>query len=133
MLRVGDRSTADGGIRWPDNGGAVPGTQVTFTDPQAFVDTFGGRLDRVGEPRGSFLGAPPGALWPERAITPDTLEARVNSYVLDPMIAAATGVEVHVSEVAPAFGQPGGGLQVQFFRGADAVSVAELERWRVLR
>ncbi len=118
--------TPDGNVRWPDNGGAVPGTKVVFNDAAAFTAAFGAWLDRVGEPTGYFLGVPPGTPWEQRSITPDTLGGKVFGYALDPTAASREGIEIHVSRVAPAFGQPGGGIQVQFLRGRAELTVNDL-------
>lgn len=126
-------TTADGAVRWPANGGSVPGTRLVFEDAGAFTEVFGDQLDRVGRPSGQYLGVPPGATWSERAITPDTLAQAVHRYEIDRAAASRAGVEIHVSQVAPAFGQPGGGIQVRFFKDDEALTVEMLVEDGVLR
>jgi hypothetical protein len=123
----------NGDLRWPPNDGAVAGTKVEFTDPSAYVGTFGDELDRVGAPTGTYLGVPPGTSWPERALPPDTLGKDVPRYTFDPGAARQNGVTIETSQVAPAFGQPGGGLQVLLKQEGEALSVRRLIELGVLR
>ena len=115
-----------GQIRRPLNGGAVPGTKIIFDDPTVFAEMFGTELDRIGEPRGFFLGIPPGTPWAQRSLTPDTLGSRVFQYFFDAAAASREGVEIRVSQVARAFGQPGGGIQVQFLLDGVGVPVNDM-------
>ncbi|MDM8084225.1 TNT domain-containing protein [Cellulomonas cellasea] len=93
---------------------------------------FGTELDRVGEPHGFFLGIPPETPWAQRSLTPDTLGSDVYQYTFDAVAAAREGVEIQVSHVAKAFGQPGGGIQVQFLENGVGVRVNEMLRRGVL-
>ena len=62
-------------------------------------------LDRVGEPVGSFL-APAGTAFDARALAPGAGASNVYVYeVIKPLL-------VLEGEIAPAFGQPGGGVQI---------------------
>ncbi|MDM8084222.1 TNT domain-containing protein [Cellulomonas cellasea] len=115
-----------GHIRRPLNDGAVPGTKFIFDDPTVFAEMFGTELDRIGEPRGFFLGIPPGTPWAQRSLTPDTLGSRVFQYFFDAAAASREGVEIQVSQVARAFGQPGGGIQVQFLLDGVGVPVNDM-------
>jgi uncharacterized protein YukE len=97
-------SKADGSIDWPVNHGA-DGPRVVVELPAGTV------LDRFGSPGGDFLsplgpdGKPYG--FGERAILPDSLGKGYHVYVLDkPLL-------VELSQVAPAFDQPGGARQLQ--------------------
>ncbi|WP_456789720.1 glycohydrolase toxin TNT-related protein [Cellulomonas sp. P5_C5] len=36
------------------------------------------------------------------------------------------GVTIEVSEIAPAFGRPGGGIQVRFMKGGRSITVRDL-------
>ncbi|MDM8084224.1 TNT domain-containing protein [Cellulomonas cellasea] len=110
--------------------GAVPGTKIVFEDPTLFAEMFGTELDRVGEPGGSFLGVPPGTPWAQRSLTPDTLGSAVHQYTLDATASARHGVTIQVSQVAEAFAQPGGGIQVQFLQHGGRVSVSEMSGTR---
>ncbi|WP_066587947.1 TNT domain-containing protein [Cellulomonas timonensis] len=115
-----------GELRRPLNDGAVPGTKIIFEDPTLFAEMFGTKLDRVGKPGGVFLGVPPGTPWAQRSLTPDTLGSRVFQYAFDAAAAAREGVEIQVSQVAKAFGQPGGGIQVQFLQDGAEVIVQKM-------
>ena len=62
-------------------------------------------LDQVGEPVGSFL-APAGTAFDARALAPGAGASNVYVYeVIKPL-------PVLEGEIAPAFGQPGGGVQI---------------------
>ena len=62
-------------------------------------------LDRIGEPVGSFL-APAGTAFDARALAPGAGASNVYVYeVIKPL-------PVLEGEIAPAFGQPGGGVQI---------------------
>lgn len=95
---------ADGSIDWPVNHGA-DGPRVVVELPAGTV------LDRFGSPGGDFLsplrpdGQPYG--FGERAILPDSLGKGYHVYVLDKPLM------VELSQVAPAFDQPGGARQLQ--------------------
>lgn len=56
----------------------------------------------------------------------------VHDYTFDPGV-LPLGVTIEVAEVAPAFGRPGGGMQVLFMKGTEPVDVLELTRRKVLR
>ncbi|GEK23166.1 TNT domain-containing protein [Cellulomonas xylanilytica] len=124
-------TTAGGGVRWPPNRGAVSGTRVQFTDADRFVDSYGEKFDRVGRPSGAFLGIPPGASFGSRALPPSTLDESLTSYTFNRR-ALPPDVTIEVSQIAPAFGRPGGALQVRFIKDGKAVTVEELVGWGVL-
>ncbi|WP_309133731.1 glycohydrolase toxin TNT-related protein [Cellulomonas sp.] len=116
---------ADGTIRWPPNDGAVPGSKHEFTSTSDFRNAYGDGLDRVGLPDGSYLGFPPGAPWGDRALFPSSLDDPVDAYRLAGDL--PDGWRIQVSEIAPAFGQPGGGMQVLVFNDKNkTVPVTEL-------
>lgn len=114
----------NGSVRWPPNAGAVPGTRVVFDDADKFVEIYGDQFDRVGGPAGYYLGIPPGTPFVERALPPGLLEMRMHEYVFTGEL--PPGVTIEISEIAPAFGQPGGGLQVQFMDGASPIRIEDL-------
>ena len=89
--------------------------------------------DRIGGPGGSCLGRD-GDLFHERAVPPDRLDYVRTSFDIDIDRARQVGTRAEQSRVAPAFGQPGGGTQYQFFRpGHDTpLSQRELEDLGVL-
>ncbi|SDZ06818.1 Short repeat-containing protein of unknown function [Amycolatopsis xylanica] len=100
--------TGTGEWKWSDaapNYGQVPGTL------KAYRPVKGEIWDRFGEPRGKNL-SPDGVPYEQRAIPPTNLTAGYHRYIWlkdwDPAAGAAD-----VSQIAPAFGQPGGGLQFQ--------------------
>jgi len=65
----------------------------------------GTRLDRYGEPGGSFL-APKGTPYGERALAPGAKSEKYYEYeVVKPL-------PVMQGKIAPAFGEPGGGIQI---------------------
>jgi hypothetical protein len=91
--------------RWPDNDGAVPGSERAVTLPPGTV------LDRFGAEGGRFLspmdtdGQP--YHYGERAIFPDNAEVGYHVYVVDD----PNGLPGTLADVAPALGQDGGGRQ----------------------
>jgi hypothetical protein len=111
----------DGSPRYPSHGGAVPGTRVTFTDPVTYLAENGNRLDRIGDLDGSYLGVMENgrpASFEQRGLPIDSLEEPYSNYTFSPdaaMLMTQDGIEIQTSRIAEAFGQPGGGLQVQFF------------------
>ncbi|WP_196250771.1 TNT domain-containing protein [Cellulomonas sp. JZ18] len=79
----------------------------------------------MGLPNGSYLGFPPGAPWGDRALFPSSLDDPVDAYRLAGDL--PDGWRIQVSEIAPAFGQPGGGMQVLVFNDKNkTVPVTEL-------
>ncbi|MDD2029994.1 TNT domain-containing protein [Pseudomonas sp. 39167] len=89
---------ADGSWDWPKNLGFA-GSPVKNTLP------VGTKLDRYGGPEGSFL-SPLGVPFDQRSLAPGSRAGEYYQYeVLKPM-------PVVQGEIAPAFGQPGGGTQI---------------------
>lgn len=120
----------NGDVRWPPNRGAVTGSRVEFDDADRFMELYGDQFDRVGYPGGEYLGVPPGATWGQRGLPPGHLDRPVHDYGYSGVL--PEGVTIEVSEIAPAFGQPGGGIQVRFMEDGEALSVDELIRRGVL-
>jgi len=89
---------ADGGWNWPKNLG-FEGNPVKTTIP------VGTRLDRYGEPNGSFL-APKGTPYEQRALAPGGKADKYYEYEVIKPLPAIQG------KIAPAFGEPGGGIQI---------------------
>ncbi|MFJ2990942.1 hemagglutinin repeat-containing protein [Collimonas sp. NPDC087041] len=88
----------NGGWDWPPNLGFV-GQKTEATLP------VGTQLDRIGDPSGSFL-APAGSSYESRALAPGSGASVVYQYeVIKPL-------PVVQGEIAPAFGQQGGGTQI---------------------
>lgn len=83
---------------WPKNLG-FKNDSVSTTLP------IGTRLDRYGNPTGSFL-SPEGVRFEKRALAPGSGAEKYYKYeVIKPL-------PVKQGEIAPAFGQPGGGIQI---------------------
>lgn len=123
----GDR-TSDGSLewRWPDNDGAVPGTEVRR--PITSDDTF--VLDRIGGGGGTYF-SPLDTPFGQRALPPDRLNFDRQAWVVDtdnPLVKHGL-VEVESSQIAPAFGQPGGGVQYRFV-DSDGVPIPQ---WQLER
>lgn len=83
---------------WPANMG-FKGQKVEVTLP------VGTRLDRVGEASGSFL-SPAGTGFEQRALAPGTGASPVYQYEVVKPLPVVQG------EIAPAFGETGGGVQI---------------------
>jgi len=83
---------------WPLNQGFKNGEKFELTLP------IGTMLDRVGEPNGAFT-APTGTPFEQRALAPGSGRDSYYQYeVIKPL-------PVYAGEIAPAFGQAGGGTQ----------------------
>ena len=94
---------------WPTDDGAVPGSRE-------YVDASGvPQMDRIGGPNGSYF-TDEGLPMSERSLPPDRLNFDRFSWDIDrshPDLEDGT-VRVERSEVAPHFGQEGGGVQYRF-------------------
>ena len=106
----------DGNLIYPGNDGAVQGTRVTYTDVDAFRRDYGDTLDRFGGDGGTYF-APEGTTFESRGLPGGSLSTPYRAFGLADQL--PRGVRIEVSEVAPAFGQPGGGIQVQFVHDTD--------------
>ncbi|EHW9803213.1 contact-dependent inhibition effector tRNA nuclease [Escherichia coli] len=89
---------ANGGWDWPKNLGFEG-------EPIKTIIPVGTRLDRYGEPTGSFL-APKGTPYEQRALAPGTKAEKYYEYEVIKPLPAIQG------KIAPAFGEPGGGIQI---------------------
>lgn len=108
--------------RWPADDGAVPGTRETVSPADV------PRMDRIGGGAGTYF-TDDGAGMGSRSLPPDRLNFDRSSWNIDrahPDLADGS-VRIERSEVAPHFGQEGGGVQYRFLdsRG-DPLSQAEL-------
>ncbi|GAA1811062.1 glycohydrolase toxin TNT-related protein [Agromyces neolithicus] len=103
-------TNADGRPIYPGNDGGTPGSFVEFHDLDAFIANYGDLLDRMGGPAGDFLSFP-GTPFEHRALPPSNLSSPYFTYEFGGSMPAGTRIEV--SEIAPAFGRDGGGLQVR--------------------
>ncbi len=89
---------ANGGWDWPKNLG-FEGDPVKTTIP------VGTRLDRYGDPNGSFL-APKGTPYEQRALAPGAKAEKYYEYEVIKPLPAIQG------KIAPAFGEPGEGSNI---------------------
>lgn len=110
-----------GAIHWPPEDGFVSGTQKTETLHA------GMRLDRYGNPAGSFL-APESDSFPSRALAPHSELAPYYVYeVIDDF-------EVTLGKIAPWFDQPGGGTQIIKYKpNGRPYSIEELIELKVIK
>lgn len=108
---------------YPGNNGAVDGSRHTFTDMASFRAVHGDTLDRMGGHGGDFL-SPEGVPFEHRALPGSNLLQPYHVFRLADEL--PDGVRIEVSDVAPAFGQPGGGVQLQFVSDAKVFTVDEL-------
>jgi len=84
--------------KYAPNGGAVSGTQQVITLPQ------GTKVDRYGPPSGTYL-SPEGVPYDARALPPGAKADGYSQYTVNKPFT------VEKAEIAPAFDQPGGGVQ----------------------
>jgi hypothetical protein len=132
------REVQDNGDVWdkyPPNAGAVPYTRVRFDSMEAVVEHFGSNVDRVGAPHGEYLGIMEDGVpapFEARGLPISSLEKPYFQYELTGTL--PEGWSVEVSEIAPAFGRDGGGMQLVVFNSAGRpVSVENLIKGKVLR
>lgn len=103
------------------NDGKVPGSE-SIVDPSDVP-----RMDRIGGPNGAYF-ADDGAMMSERSLPPDRLNFERSSWDIDrshPDLQDGS-VRIERSEVAPAFGQEGGGSQYRFL-DADGTPLSQAE------
>ena len=103
---------ADGSYRYPGNDGAVPGSRIDFDSVAEFKAQYSDVLDRMGRQTGDFMSLP-GTPFDHRGLPGSNLEGGKGSPYLTMRIVGdlPPGMKIEVSEVAPAFGREGGGLQ----------------------
>ena len=85
---------------------------MLYDDPAAFTTAYGDAFDRIGGEGGGFLGVPPGTPCAQRSLAPCSLGADAHAYTSTGKL--PEDVRIEVSRIAPAFGQPGGGVQARF-------------------
>jgi hypothetical protein len=114
----------DGTPNYPGNDGAVVGRRIDFTNVDEFRANYGDLLDRMGGDRGSFMSFPD-TPFEYRALPGSSLNAPYSTLELSGQL--PPGARIEVSEIDPAFGQPGGGLQVRVLDvHGDPMSITEL-------
>lgn len=121
---------------YPPNDGAVPGSRVMYDDVSAYLRDFGNQFDRIGGDNGKYLGVMTDGIAPSfemRSLPVSSLSLEYNSFRLNDL---PEGWTIEVSEIAPAFGRDGGGLQVLVYddlgdalRVKDLLENGVLERW----
>lgn len=128
-IRVTGDPDAPTDWRWPDNAGAVPGSErIVVAGP-------GMRVDRIGGKGGDFF-TDPGTPFSQRSLPPDRLELELRDWEVraDHPALRDGSVRLEVSEVAPWFGQPGGGLQYRFLdEKGDPIPNWQLENAKVVK
>lgn len=106
----------------------MPGTQrVVVPEP-------GMRMERIGGKGGEYF-TEPGTPFSQRSLPPDRLEYDLRDWEVkaDHPALRDGSVRLEVSEVAPWFGQPGGGLQFRFLDAkGDAIPNWKLEDAKVV-
>ena len=117
-------------LRYPGNEGAVDGRRLDFSSAEEFQAHYGDVLDRMGDERGGYLSLP-GTTFEERALPPGSLNQPYLTMRLTGELPPNTVIEV--SEVAPAFGQQGGGLQIRILDSSgQAMSITELRKQGII-
>ncbi|WP_024447296.1 TNT domain-containing protein [Mycolicibacterium iranicum] len=89
---------------------AIPGTVRVLGLDELKSELDGLVLDRLGHPGGGWL-SPDGTSYEERALPPSSLEKDYYRYLVNTSVPLPDGWSIEASEVAPWFGQPGGGVQ----------------------
>jgi len=126
---------------YPPNAGAVPGSRVEYNSMEAFVRDYGipdrgvVPVDRLGKVDGDYLAVMPNdhpASFEQRSLPIYNLTQPYHQYGLTGTL--PDGWKIEVSEVAPAFGREGGGIQVLVVDSDGAnVLVSRLEKMGLLR
>jgi hypothetical protein len=116
----------DGSLRYPGNEGAVLGRRLDFTSVAEFQAQYNDMLDRMGDDNGKFMSMVD-TPFEQRALPPGSLSAPYTTLQLTGEL--PSGYRIEISQVEPAFGQPGGGQQVRILDpNGQALSIADLKR-----
>jgi Tuberculosis necrotizing toxin len=117
-------------LRYPGNDGAVVKRRLDFTDVNEFKTHYGDVLDRFGGENGKYF-SPDGTPFEARALPPGSLG---QPYVRMRLGELPPNWKIEVSEVAPAFGRDGGGLQIRVLDNeGQAVTMAELRKQGIVK
>ena len=117
-------------LRYPGNEGAVPKRRLDFTDVEEFKAHYGDILDRFGGENGKYF-SPDGTPFEARALPPGSLG---QPYVRMRLGDLPPNWKIEVSEVAPAFGREGGGMQIRILdNNGQAVTMAELRKQGIVQ
>jgi Tuberculosis necrotizing toxin len=120
----------NGDLRYPDNDGAVAGHRLHFTDVAEFQKHYGDALDRLGGDGKYF--SPEGTSFEDRALAPGSLGDPYHRLQLTGELPPNWKIEV--SQVAPAFGREGGGLQIRILDANDqAMRMSVLQELGILK
>ena len=130
-----DCRNANGDEIWPYEGdgnvrdGMDSGTVETFWRVADYLERYGVRLDRVGDPRGAYLFVVSGlrpAAFAERSISPNAARLPYHRYRVAGR-EMSSGWRIETGQVVCAHGARGGGQQVLFRDSSNQlVSVEEL-------
>ncbi|HJY46487.1 MAG TPA: TNT domain-containing protein [Propionibacteriaceae bacterium] len=117
-------------LRYPGNEGAVVGRRLDFTSVEEFQAHYGDVLDRLGAEDGRYMSLPETS-FEARALPPGSLNDPLLTMRLTGELPPNTVIEV--SEVAPAFGRKGGGLQIRILdSNGQAMRVTELRQQGII-
>jgi hypothetical protein len=117
-------------LRYPGNEGAVVGRRLDFSSVDEFQAHYGDVLDRLGAEDGSYMSLPE-ASFEERALPPGSLRQPLLTMRLTGELPPNTVIEV--SQVAPAFGREGGGLQIRILdSNGQALRITELREQGII-
>ena len=121
------KGDADTGEDWDwrnaaPNEGRLPGSE-RLLDPGDLPE-----IDRIGGPGGEYFGRD-GDSMSQRSLPPDRLNFERNSWDINPDHPSLKdgSIRIEESEVAPAFGQSGGGVQYRFLEDGNALSQGDLK------
>ena len=106
------------------------GRRLDFTSVEEFQAHYGDVLDRMGDERGRYMSLPETS-FEARALPPGSLNEPLLTMRLTGELPPNTVIEV--SEVAPAFGQKGGGLQIRILDSSgQAMRITELRQQGII-
>lgn len=114
---------------WPPNDGAVPGSREIVAPGERLS------IDRIGGDRGAYF-APEGTPMGERSLPPDRLNFDRTHWEVDADHPALRSGEVRLerSDIAPWFGQDGGGVQYRFLDGeGNPLSQAQVDKLGIIK
>ncbi|GAA4771512.1 glycohydrolase toxin TNT-related protein [Microbacterium gilvum] len=115
---------ANGYPVYPGNAGGEPGSFRRITDIDVFHTHFGEQIDRMGSPKGDYFSLP-GTSFEGRALPLGSLNA---DYTIRDLVSLPPGGSIEISQIAPAFGRDGGGLQIRILDSdGNPQSQAQLE------
>ena len=130
-----DPVTGEQHVKWPDNGG-YDGKPVEYTSTESYMKDFGGDVDRIGHPSGSYLGAIENgkpAPCETRSLQPGAAHDAYYQYTMTGK-ELPDGWKITTGRAAPWDQQPGGARQLQFIRDdGKPASISDLLDRGILR